>query len=171
MNNTIKDGLHKINYLSSEIEALYHLASIRLGLSDSESMVLYTIYNEDGTCMLSSIYKLTGISKQTINSAVRGLEKKNIISLAKLDGKSKQVTFTEQGKVYAERTIARLCKAEAAAFADWSEEEVQTIIRLLGRFIDSFGREIDGMEDKEASGTETEILEGDSLKTGIKKEL
>lgn len=32
--------LHKINYLSSEIDALYHLSSVKFDISDSESIRL-----------------------------------------------------------------------------------------------------------------------------------
>ena len=35
--------IRKINYLISEMDALYHLASLKMGISDSVSIVLYTI--------------------------------------------------------------------------------------------------------------------------------
>ena len=43
MNQKRFDEIHRINYLTSEMEALYHQASLKLGITDSVSIVLYTI--------------------------------------------------------------------------------------------------------------------------------
>ncbi|XCP83994.1 helix-turn-helix domain-containing protein [Roseburia hominis] len=69
------DKLHRINYLMAETDALYHQASLKLGISDSAMRVLYAIYDSGESCSPSSIYKASGVSKQTINSVVRKLEK------------------------------------------------------------------------------------------------
>lgn len=66
--------IHRINYLTSELQSIYHQSSVKLGISDSVSTVLYAIYDAGEACLLSDIYKNSGISKQTINSAIRGLE-------------------------------------------------------------------------------------------------
>lgn len=71
-----EEFIHRINYLTSEMDAVYHRASLKLGISDSVSLILYTIYDAGGSCLLSEIYKKSGISKQTVNSALRGLEGK-----------------------------------------------------------------------------------------------
>ena len=73
--------IRKINYLISEMDALYHLASLKMGISDSVSIVLYTIYDSGNGCLLSDVYKKSGISKQTVNSAVRKLETEEILYL------------------------------------------------------------------------------------------
>ena len=57
MNQNGMKAINKINYLSSEIEALYHQVSLKLGISDSVSVVLYTIYDAGESCLLSDIYK------------------------------------------------------------------------------------------------------------------
>lgn len=42
------DSICKINCLNEEIESLYHQASVKLGISDSVSFVLYMTYiNKD----------------------------------------------------------------------------------------------------------------------------
>lgn len=40
--------LRRINYLASEMGSLYHLADLRLGISDSVSLVLYALYDGEG---------------------------------------------------------------------------------------------------------------------------
>jgi len=78
MDYFVNTQMKHFNLLLSEIDAAYHDAALRLGLSDSAMLILYTICWCDGECLLSDI--TSGASKQTINSALRKLEADNIIS-------------------------------------------------------------------------------------------
>ncbi len=82
MDNRTLEKLHRINYLIAETDALYHQASLKLGISDSAMRVLYTVHDCGGSCQLSDIYKRSGISKQTVNSALRKLEADGVIYLS-----------------------------------------------------------------------------------------
>ena len=68
-------------YLAGEINALYHEAAVKMGVSDSVQNILYVLCEKDGRCLQSEVSKLTGISRQTINSAIRNLEKEGIVFL------------------------------------------------------------------------------------------
>ena len=46
--NTL-NSLHRINYLTSELDALYHQAASGVGLADSTMLVLYTIFDNGGS--------------------------------------------------------------------------------------------------------------------------
>ncbi len=135
--------MHRINYLNADLNALYHHASLKLGLTDSASIVLYAIYDNGEDCLLSDIYKQSGISKQTVNSALRNLEKKHIIYLERHSGRAKKVILTDTGKEYAQQTIARLFDAEAAAFASWTEEEINAHIGFMEKYIHSFREQVE----------------------------
>lgn len=63
-------------YLAGEINALYHEAAVKMGISDSVQNILYVLCEKGGQCPQSEISKLAGISRQTINSAIRKLEKR-----------------------------------------------------------------------------------------------
>ena len=45
MQHSISDKIHRINYLTSELEGIYHITSVKMNISDSVSRVLYTIYD------------------------------------------------------------------------------------------------------------------------------
>ena len=135
--------IHRINYLGAELESLYHQSSVKLGITDSVSMVLYAIYDEGGECLLSDIYKNSGISKQTINSAIRNLEAQDILYLRQHSGRSKMAILTEKGKAFAENTVAKICRAESDAFNSWTEEEITTYLQLMEKYIDCFRQQID----------------------------
>lgn len=136
------DVIHLINYLNTELDSLYHSASLKLGMSDSVSIVLYSLCDLGNGCLLSDIYKNSGISKQTVNSAVRKLEADGIIYLELSDGKKKKVLLTDKGKDYIEKTAARIRRAETDAFGSWREEDVRTYIRLMEKYNDCFREQI-----------------------------
>jgi len=143
MNNKLFDKVHRINYLAAEMDALYHKASLKVGLADSTMRVLYMIYDNGESCLLSEIYKQSGISKQTVNSAIRNLEKAGILYLEKYKGRAKKVLLTERGRIYVKETVARIYEAESKAFASWTEDEIDTHILLLEKYVDSFRQEIE----------------------------
>ena len=86
---------------------------------------------------------MSGISKQTINSAIRKLEIEEIVYLEKHNGKSKIVCLTEKGKPYANRTAAKLYEAECSAFRDWSEEEIDFYLHLIEKHNSSLRNQIE----------------------------
>lgn len=146
MKKKTAEKLHHINYLGAEMDALYHQASFRLGISDSAMRVLYAVYDNGGACPLSDIYKQSGISKQTVNSAIRKLEHDGIIYLEPENGRGKRVCLTEKGKSYVEKTAARLYAAECEVFASWQEEEIDDYIHYMEQFNDLFRSQVEKMQ-------------------------
>ena len=145
MQQMSEDNIRRINYLMTEIDALYHQAAVKMRLSDSVARVLYTIYEAKGSCLLSEIYKKTGVSKQTINSALRKLEQEGILYLEPYKGNAKKVILTSKGEQYVEQTVAKLYAAEIRSFASWSEAEMKMYISLIRTDIDSLRKEIERM--------------------------
>lgn len=74
MTTSISEEMKRFNYLTNEIDAAYHEAAVKLGLSDSAMLILYTICNNGDTCLLHEITRLSGVCKQTVNSSLRKLE-------------------------------------------------------------------------------------------------
>ena len=143
--NNAFEKLHRINYLGADMDALYHRASHKLGISDSAMRALYTVYDHQGTCLLSDIYKESGISKQTVNSAIRKLENDDILYLEQETGRGKRVRLTDKGKGYVDQNAARLYAAECEVFASWREEEIDTYIRFMETFNDMFRAQVERM--------------------------
>ena len=138
MDTALFNKLHKINYLAAELDALYHQAALKLGMPDSVMCVLYAIHDNGEKCLLSEIYKQSGVSRQTVNSAVRKLEREGIVYLEKYKGRAKMVCLTEQGRQYADRTIVRLFQAEIGTLETWTSEEIDTHIALTEKYISAF---------------------------------
>ncbi len=91
--------------MMSEMNGLYHEAAVKAGVSDSVHSILYVLCAENYRCLQSEIYKQAGISRQTINSAIRRLEQDNTIYLAKANGRNTIVCLTEKGIRFAKDKI------------------------------------------------------------------
>ena len=93
-------GAEQYTYLAGEINALYHEAAVKTGISDSVQNILYVLCEKGGKCLQSEISRLTGISRQTINSAIRKLEKEEIVYLEQGKGRNTILCLTEKGQKF-----------------------------------------------------------------------
>lgn len=138
--------MKRFNHLLGEIDAVYHRAAVGLGLSDSVMQILYTIcvHGGESRCPLQDICLQTGVSKQTINSALRRLEAEGIVYLEQAGPRRKDVCLTSAGRALADRTAVRIIRAENAVLASWPREDVETYLALTERFLAGFKGETDG---------------------------
>ena len=116
--------------ISGEISSLYHEAAVRIGVSDSVLDILYVLGERDGRCLQSQIFKSTGISRQTINSAIRKLEKDDIVRLEQGAGRNTIVCITEKGKKLLEEKIYPLFEIEDKVWNEWTPDEQQQYLLL-----------------------------------------
>lgn len=135
MQGKSRESLNRFNYLFGETDALYHEMAHKLGLSDSAMKILYTVCDTGEPCPLQEICRRSGLSKQTVNSALRKLEGERVLYLENAGSRGKQVRLTETGRVLAERTALRIIEIENEVFAAWTPEDVQTYLALTERFL------------------------------------
>lgn len=127
--------MKRFNHLLGEIEAVYHEMALKFGQSDSVMNILYTICDYGDSCPLQEICRRSGISKQTINSALRKLEREGIVYSEQAGVKGKNVCLTEKGKELAGDTAVRVIEAENGILASWPEEDVKKYLELTERFL------------------------------------
>jgi len=145
MTNHHRAKIHRINCLSSDLNALYHQAALKLGISDSAMFVLYMLHYKGDGCPIYDICQESGISKQTINSTLRKLEADGILYLENDKGRTKRVCLTDKGKEYVAQTGARLFEAECRSFDDWTEDEIDMYLKFMEKYNRSFGAQIGKM--------------------------
>lgn len=138
----MKNVRQRLNKACSELSCLYHDISVKLGLSDSESMILYLLYDAEEPLTQSEIANATGLSKQTLHSAVRKLEGEGIVTLEKLDAKSKQLVVTQKGAGIVAQKIRPLIELENRVLASWPKEDQLKFLALIEQFKDQFEHEV-----------------------------
>ncbi len=137
--------MKRYNYLISEIEAVYHEAALRFGLSDSAMMILYVLSGQGGVCALSLLPYYTGLTKQTLNSAVRKLEADGILESVALGARKKELHLTEAGKTLCAETVERLMEAENALFEEWAPEERHLYLALTQRYLEAIRTKVEAL--------------------------
>ena len=131
------------NYMTSEINAIYHDIAVRMGISDSVQSVLYAVCENGEKCLQSDICKQTGISRQTINTAIRKLEKDGIVHLEQGQGRNTIVCLTEKGKDFANEKVRPLLEIEDTIFSDWTDGELSLYLELTERYRDALKSKVE----------------------------
>ena len=109
-------ALKRLNCLLSEMDAAYHEAAQRQGQNDSTSRILYALCELGSPASLRAVCESTGLSKQTVNSALRKLEAEGILYLEPSGARSKRVCLTEAGLRVADATAGRLICSQKTFF-------------------------------------------------------
>lgn len=127
--------MRRFNHLVGEIDGVYHEMSLKLGLSDSAMIVLYTICDSGSSCPLRDICLRSGLSKQMVNSALRKLEAEGVVYLEPVSARSKSVCLTEAGQALAAKTAGRIIRIENDIFDSWPQADAEQYLELTERFL------------------------------------
>lgn len=140
--DSIRKAVSEFNRLYIEFDFLYHEAAAEIGLSDCAFRLLYEMYEEDGELKQRALSKLLAMPPQTINSATKRLETDGFLRLEKIDGeKGKRICLTDSGKKFVSDHFLPIKLSEERVCAEFSEEEMQTLLSLFGRLVTSLERE------------------------------
>lgn len=149
----MKYGSHDLNLFNasvSEIESLYHLAAQRCGVSDSVQHILYVVCALGDGCTQADICRIGGMSKQTINSAIRQMEREGLLTLTESTRRSRAIQLTDSGRALMQRVARPLVECENAILASWTREDRETYLRLNQRYADEFRTHISKMFKEES---------------------
>lgn len=128
------------DYLSAEINSLYHEAAVKMGISDTVLNILYVLCERDGQCLQSDIFRLTGISRQTIHSAIRKLEQDGLAYLKQGEGRNTTVRLTEKGRDFSNEKILPLFQIEDKIWGAWTIDEQEKYILFSKTYRDLLKR-------------------------------
>lgn len=138
----IKSKARAYNLILSKIDSVYHEIALKQGFADSIMSILYTLADNDGACLLSELIKQSSMPKQTVNSALRKLEKEQIIYLETINGKSKKVSLTEYGFSVAHKTVDKVIEIENKIYSSWTKDEWEIYMKLTEDFLNKLKKEV-----------------------------
>lgn len=144
LNDEISRQLALLNQNDKLLNEIYHNYAAKLNLSDTAFWILYIAWIQGDGCTQKQLCEMWSYSKQTINSALKNLEKQGYIKLltTTLNRKSKQILFTEDGRRFAQSVISPLLEAEAGSFGLMSAEERDELVRLSQKRTELFQKGI-----------------------------
>ncbi len=122
----------------NRLESIYAAYRKQSDLSNAEYWCLIYIY--DGFQKQIDISQQAFVSRQTINSAFRLLQKKGLIELIENpeDSRAKLAILTEEGAGLAKEYHDQLISSEERAWSALSEDEQAQLIGLLDKFNQQF---------------------------------
>lgn len=141
-------GVENFSKLYKAFAELHHEVALELNVSDSVLTILYTLARIGTGCRQRDISEWSSMSKQTINSSIRKLEKEEILYLGESRGRDKSVELTEKGRRYLRKNILPILKMEERAFALLKEEEQKTLITLAEKYLENLRHEVNGLKEE-----------------------
>lgn len=134
--------LREFNCMYKEVDDLYHEVVLKTGLSDSSFLIIYAITELGDGCLQVDISNRYSVSKQTISSSVRTLEKKGYLYLKHGKKRDMHLHLTPEGEQFAKDHIIPLMKVENSVFSILSPEESHEFLRLTRKYTDILKEQI-----------------------------
>lgn len=122
---------------------IYHQVSKKVGMSDNDATIIYTLYNLEYPISQSDFSKSLNIHKQTINSSIKKMEKKGLLTLKAVKGKlSKGIHLTKKGRKLFENNFKFIVSAENKVLRKYTKEQKELVLNILSNIIDDLKNEV-----------------------------
>ena len=132
----MKSAFQEFNQINGQIERSYHEAAVKMGLPDSAFWILYALVTNTPGIFQAELTFVTGISKTTVNSALKKMEREGLLTLSPGSGRNIRVDLTPAGNQLAEKTVCKLVALENRIYESWSPEEQRMLIQLNRDYAD-----------------------------------
>ena len=142
----------QLMHILGEIDAAYHDASLKMGLADSAMQILYSVHMAVGELYPSEIARLCGMSRQTVSSALRALEKQGILYLEAGAGRSRPVRLTQAGEALCRERVAPIAAAEESIWNGWTEEDRSAYLRLSRQYLEDLRARVEALPNIQHGG-------------------
>lgn len=143
--------LTAFNQAHKKMNVIYHNYAKSVGLSDAAFWLIYSLYEHGYPCTQRELCESWFYAPQTINSALKALEEKGIITLEATPNnrKNKQVRFTEIGDELVREKLVPLVQAEERSFERLDEEERSRLLEITQKHIGILEEEINKLSSED----------------------
>lgn len=131
--------MRRCNRIYKEFEDIYREIDRWAGLSASAFGILYHLMDLGDGCLQRDICAEAFVSKQTVNSSIRTLERQGLIRLQPGRGREEHIHFTEKGRRLAEERILPVMEAENQTLAELGEDAA-LVLALQQKHLEIFRR-------------------------------
>ena len=144
MNKQVKEQLEVIDQHIKDLVGIYRNAVARSGISENEFWIWYSLIIMGGDYSQQDISGMWSLSKQTVNTIISNMVKKEQIILEVIPGtrNRKAIRLTESGKKYGESIVLPIASAEQRALEKLPLKERVDCINALNKYISFLKEEI-----------------------------
>lgn len=139
-----KNKLVIFNQIYKELDTVYHTYAKSVGLSDAAFWILYSVTEEKRLFTQRDFCSDWSFPPQTVNSALKDLEKRGIIVLEPVTGnkKNKWIKLTKDGEELVKKNVFSLRKIENDSLESLSEEECNIMLDTTQKYVSTLRRKI-----------------------------
>ena len=106
----------------------------------------------EGKLYPSEIARLCGMSRQTVASALRSLEREGILYLETGAGRSRPVRLTQAGEELCRERVAPVATAEEAIWNGWTEADRDAYLRLSRQYLEDLRARVEALRGPQNGG-------------------
>lgn len=128
-------ALQKLNRLYREWDGLYHAMALRAGLSDSAFVIFYALAELGEGCRQKEIAEYYSLSRQTISSSIRRLEKERYLYLKPGKRRDMHIYLTDAGRQIVREKIAPVIAMENSVFDALGTEAGEALTALTEKCV------------------------------------
>lgn len=127
------------------LDVIYEDYARKVGISYNSLYILNAILQTEN-CTQKLICERTLLPKQTVNNVVTGFYKDGYVELREFpeNRRIKTIHLTKQGRAYADSVIPHIHQAEQIAMETLTEEQQDTLLRLMDVYVSVFRKEMLG---------------------------
>ena len=127
------------------LSVIYEDYARKSGISYNSLYILNAIQQNEN-CTQKLICEKTLLPKQTVNNVISAFYKSGYIELLELpeNRRIKTIHLTEKGTEYADTLIPHIHQADQRAMQTLTEEQQDTLLRLIGTYVSAFRKEMLG---------------------------
>ncbi len=143
-NKTMIEKLKKFNLIEKETNELSRVIANKYNLSESAFWILYEIRLNDSNLTQAELCKFSFLPKQTINSALKILEKQEILNLVTSanNKKNKKIILTNKGLELSKSIIDPVIEKEIAIFSSFAQNELDIFLKIHSEYAKEFKERI-----------------------------
>lgn len=138
MTREMRNKLIAYNQIYREMDIIYHSYAKRVGLSDTAFWILYCLAENKNYFTQKELCSNWSFAPQTVNSALKDLEKKGIIYLEIMESnkKNKLIKLTSYGEKIVKDKILSLIELECLSLEAMSEENASLMVKTTREYAD-----------------------------------
>ena len=124
------------------INQAYSIWAQQRGTTDNMMFALYEIHSAKEGCTQQQLCRKLFLPKQTVSFLLSKLEKQGYTGRSEnpRDRRNKLVSFTAEGRKYAQKLLGELGRAEARAFLSMTAEERRSVAKGLHSFAEAISK-------------------------------
>lgn len=138
MNLNISDKVKLLNGMLCEVDSIYQSLLNAKNISDSEFIVMMSILSMGEGCLQKDIATNSHVSKKTINSTIKKLEKEGLIKLKAGKYPNMHIFLTKHGLDHIRNNIQPIIDLENSVLNDMSEDAFAILVGGYTKYIASF---------------------------------